>query len=95
MAGSGHGAPRFEEGPNWFKVTLHTRRRNFKGEHPDPEATVMGLLEGEAKITSAAVMKALGVSKATAVSHIEKLIAAGRLVREGNGPMTAYRTVGR
>lgn len=95
MAGSGHNAPRFEEGPNWFKVTLHTQRSSSEGGKPDPGATVMGLLEDEAKITSATVMRALGVSKATAVSHIQRLIADGRLVREGKGPKTVYRTVGR
>jgi len=90
MRAAGRPEPLFEEGANWFKVTLRTSRQTAVNA---PDA-ILGLLETKPVLTSGDVCAALGVSKATAVARIQELVKAGKLVRQGRGPQTRYRTTG-
>ena len=85
--------PEFIEGPNWFKVVLPFGRVE-KPASFDPRGAIMDLFEKDVEITSAKVCKLMGVSKATAVGMLEKLIASGRIKRIGKGPRTRYVVTG-
>ena len=93
MKSAGLTSPGFEEGANWFKVTL-PMESSGEVSSARPDDAIMRLLEKADSISSADVCDALKVSKATAVSYIERLIASGKLVRTGSGPKTRYKVQG-
>ncbi len=85
--------PIFEEGPNWFKVTLSTERIPMNVGSNTSEI-ILDLFGDSPSITSTDVMKALSVSKATAIAYLEKLIASNQIKRVGKGPKTRYFVLG-
>lgn len=85
--------PNFIEGTNWFKVVLPFVNNSNKSP-ADPDEAVMHLFETATEIDSATVCKILGVSKATAVGILDKLIRAGKIKRVGKGPRTRYIVTG-
>jgi ATP-dependent DNA helicase RecG len=88
------GAPaRFVEGSNWFKVVLPFPVEALTPAS-DPGSKVMALFEIRTEINSSSVCRLLGVSKATAVGVLEKLIVAEKIRRIGNGPRTRYVATG-
>jgi predicted HTH transcriptional regulator len=86
--------PKFEEGPNWFKVTLFTESAAGSQPTKSQSEAIRELFETNVSITSAQVMKAFGMSKATAVKYLEQLIREGTIKRIGRGPKTEYVVVG-
>ncbi len=82
--------PLFEEGPQWFKVTLSKTRSDMSITSDHYEERIMELFETESEIANSDVCKLIDVSKATAVALLGKLIAKGKIVREGRGPRTRY-----
>jgi predicted HTH transcriptional regulator len=93
MKDSGLQAPLFEEGSQWFKVTLPMTRPEKPTAATDDADRVLELLETKHEIASSDVCALLGVSKATAVALLGRLIADGRLIRKGRGPKTRYLPV--
>lgn len=83
----------FEEGAQWFKVTLHMIQSGRAESARDYGHAVMRLFETVPEVRSADVCKGLGVSKATAVGVLKELIHQGLIKRVGAGPMTRYRPV--
>lgn len=69
-------------------------QRQDEGTSRSPQELILSLLEKQESISSADVCRALRVSKATAVTYIERLITSGELVRTGSGPKTRYKIVG-
>ncbi len=57
----------------------------------DERDRIIALFETQAEISSSDVCQALGVSRATAVAFLAKLIAAGGIQKVGRGPRTRYR----
>jgi ATP-dependent DNA helicase RecG len=94
MEASGLRPPEFEEGANWFKVTLRTDHRERPVAQGGVENVIMDLFLKKNSIKRPDVESALGVSRATAVSLLDNLIKQGRLKRVGRGPQTRYEVVG-
>ncbi len=80
----------FEEGAQWFKVTLPLKRFASAVAKPDPARAVMELFETLPEVASSDVCRELGVSKATAVGMLKELIRDGRIQKTGAGPRTRY-----
>lgn len=87
-----HKRAEFVEGTGWFKVVLHlTAHDEAVGE---PEELVLRLFEDRGEISSSDVCELLNVSRATAVSVLDRMMHAHRIVRIGKGPRTRYRIAG-
>jgi len=82
--------PRFEEGPNWFKVTLCMAGSTASDSLEGREQAVLDLLLAKPEIRSSDVCASLAASRATAVAILNRLVDAGRLRRTGRGPATRY-----
>ncbi len=84
--------PIFEEGPNWFKVTLFNIKNNSSANDPASyDEIILELFEEKSLISSADVCGILGVSKATAVGYLGKLKLKGLIQTIGKGPKTRYK----
>ncbi|MBF0431714.1 MAG: putative DNA binding domain-containing protein [Fibrobacteria bacterium] len=91
MAEQGLLQPQFEEGPNWFKVILRfTRIADIEKGKGNPLETILSMFESASEVTSANVCKKLDVSKATAVSYLDKLMIQNKIRKVGKGPKTRY-----
>ena len=91
--------PRIEHAPHVFKITLYNRNAApgsaavpvpSRTASDRPEAILVLLAEKET-ITREDVQTRFGVSAATAVRDLRALLAAGKIVKNGSGPRTAYR----
>jgi predicted HTH transcriptional regulator len=91
MAARGLPAPLFQEGDNWFKVTLVFTPVAAAASGQTPEGAVMDLFNSLVEISSAQVCKKLGVSKATAVKVLSQLMLKEAIIKTGKGPFTRYR----
>ena len=82
--------PEFEEGSQWFKVTLSMTRTTSLIPEDRYQEHIMRLFETESEISSADVCRELAVSKATAVALLGKLMDGKLIKRVGRGPKTRY-----
>jgi ATP-dependent DNA helicase RecG len=95
MADSRLPEPVFQEGAQWFKVTLYFSGHAEFAEHEQPpEKAILTLFETKSEISSADVRSLLKVSKATSVSFLDRLITDKKIVRVGKGPKTRYKISG-
>ena len=75
----------------FFKVTLPLETRESEIVNAGHGEKIMQIFEKMKEISSADVIRALKVSKATAVSYLDDLVKAGEIVRVGRGPKTRYK----
>lgn len=91
MRAAGLVAPRFEEGQLSFKASLLlTSAAKDVPRHGGYEKQILALLERQSELASSEVCHHLGVSRATAVAALNRLIASHRLRKIGRGPRTRY-----
>ncbi|MBQ9345142.1 MAG: putative DNA binding domain-containing protein [Kiritimatiellae bacterium] len=93
--------PRIDHAPHVFKITLFNRNAaatagDAAASAPPPAASsraeaILALLAGKGTLTREDVQTRFGISAATAVRDLRKLVAAGKIVKEGSGPRTIYR----
>ena len=94
-------SPRIDHAPHVFKITLYNRNAaTTTGEAaasaPPPAASdrggaILAFLAEKGTITREDVQTRFDVSPATAVRDLRALVAAGKIVKDGSGPRTAYR----
>ena len=107
MRNDGHPEPQFIEGPNWFKVILIFEKNHLSPKTTHTPATspfgardtmplhdrILEYMRSKVEAASADIARELGVSKATAIAHLNILQSEGRIKRIGAGPRTRYRRV--
>lgn len=84
--------PTFTEGPTWFKVSFYLEKFDDKVSN-SAEDKIIKLANENNTFSSSDVCKLLSVSKATAVAHLDKLMALEKLEKIGNGPKTRYKLI--
>lgn len=93
-------APLIEHSSHVFKLTLfnlNCKDQSTAGVSKDKLPTnermskVLALLSEKNTINRQDVRKLLGISAASAARELKKLLLAGKVVREGGGPLTQYR----
>lgn len=90
MADFGLPAPVFEEGSQWFKVTLSMMPKEKQASAMNYQELILEMIEKAPEISSSDVCSRLGVSKVTAVRLLGQLITRGLIKKVGRGPKTRY-----
>lgn len=93
--------PRIDHAPHVFKITLYNRNaattsKDAAASAPPPAASsraeaILSLLAKKGTLSREDVQTQFSISSATAVRDLQKLVSAGKIVKEGSGPKTIYR----